>query len=369
MAQNPPTNKQLAAQLGQLTTIVANLATAINNLTTAGGLNPNPLAQQAAATGFALTPGIAAGDNLINFSTKNGLVLYKAGIEPLPTAFDLKAEQVVIFEKELANKVSSMGWNKGAQNITTYKNQDGCTIDLISEYGQINHQTLKTACENFVMQTGIRGQQRAAQNNKHMWRCINDSITKQAKAKVLSYRDDYEINNNGVKKIAAPLLYKTIMRLATLDSNATNRQLRANLRKLTSYAISENGNTDKIHTYFDQNFTQLKARRQNVDDVHSILFKAYLAIPDAEFNTYMRCLHDDWMDQVGEMKNIKFEQLMQCAKAKYNLLVLMGKWGTKTKEQEEIITLKAQLEGMKDATLQISNKLKKAAGKKNDQNK
>ncbi len=46
----------------------------------------------------------------------------------------------------------------------------------------------------------------------------------------------------------------------------------------------------------------------------------------------------------------------------------MGKWGTKTKEQEEIIALKAQLEGMKDAALQISDKLKPAAGKKNDQN-
>ncbi len=207
MAQNPPTNEELAAQLRQLTTIVANLATAVNSLTTAGGVNPNSPAQQAAATGFALTPGLAAGDNLIDFSMKNGLALYKAGIKPLPTAFDLKAEQVVIFEKELANKVSSMGWNKGAQNITTYKNQDGRTINLISEYGQINHQTLKTACEEFVMETGLRGQQRAAQNNEQMWRCTNDSLTEQAKAKVLSYRDDYEINDNGIKKIATPLLH------------------------------------------------------------------------------------------------------------------------------------------------------------------
>ncbi|KAL7461530.1 hypothetical protein ACHAXS_001949 [Conticribra weissflogii] len=133
-----------------------------------------------------------------------------------------------------------MGWNKGMQNIIIYQNQDGRTIDLISEYGQIDHQTLKVACEDFVMETGIRGQQRVAQNNKQMWRCINNSLTKQAKAKVLSYRNDCEINNNGVKKIAAPLLYKTIMHLATLDSNATNHQLCANLRELTSYAICEN---------------------------------------------------------------------------------------------------------------------------------
>ncbi len=254
-----------------------------------------------------------------------------------------------------------MGWNKGIQNITTYLNQDGTTIDLISQYGQIDHQTLKNACEEFVKETGARGQQRAAQNNEQMWRCINDSLTEQAKAKVLSYREDYEIDDNGTKKIAAPLLYKTVMRLATLDSNATDRQLRTNLRELTSYAIRENGNIDKIHTYFDQNYTQLRARGQAVDDVHSILFDAYLAVPDAEFHQYMKRLHDDWMDQVGEMKGIKFEHLMQRAKAKYDLLVSLGKWGTKWQEQEELIALKAQLEGMKDAALQLTKKLKNAS--------
>ncbi len=60
---------------------------------------------------------------------------------------------------------------------------------------------------------------------------------------------------------------------------------------------------------------------------------------------------------------------MKQGKANYNLLVSTGKWGTKTKEQEEIIALKAQLEGLKDAVLQIIDKLKKAAGSKNNQNK
>ncbi len=63
----------------------------------------------------------------------------------------------------------------------------------------------------------------------------------------------------------------------------------------------------------------------------------------------MKCLYDNWMDQVGEMKNIKFEQLMQRMKAKFDLFVSLGIWGTKTNEQEEIVTQKVQLEGMKAA--------------------
>ncbi len=81
-----------------------------------------------------ITPDLTADNNLINFNTKNSLVLFKAGVEPPPTPFDLKEEQVA-FEKELANKVSSMKGNKGAQNITMYQKQDDSTIDLISEKG------------------------------------------------------------------------------------------------------------------------------------------------------------------------------------------------------------------------------------------
>ena len=157
MTGNPPSIEILTAQLWQLTTLVANLATPFNNLDAAGAANPAPV-----VAAFTLTPGLTAGNNLINFNMTNGPALYKAGIEPLPTPFHLKAEQVIVFEKALANKVSSMGWNKGAKKITTYLNQDDLTIDLISEYGQIDHQTLKTTCKEFVKETGARGQQSAA---------------------------------------------------------------------------------------------------------------------------------------------------------------------------------------------------------------
>ncbi len=79
---------------------------------------------------------------------------------------------------------------------------------------------------------------------------------------------------------------------------------------------------------------------QSIYDIHSILFDSYLAVPVTEFNTYMKRLYDNWMDQVGEMKNIKFEQLMHCSKVKVILLISRGKWGKRTMEQEEIIALK-----------------------------
>ena len=66
-----------------------------------------------------------------------------------------------------------------------------------------------------------------------------------------------EINEE--TKVVAPLVYKMIIRLANLDGNATVTALRANLHELTQYAIKENGNINSIHTYFNQNYLQLKA--------------------------------------------------------------------------------------------------------------
>ena len=81
---------------------------------------------------------------------------------------------------------------------------------------------------------------------------------------------------NGKPKVVEPLMYKTIMRLATLVGNTTVTALRANLRELTQYPIKQNGNIDKIHTYFNQNYVQLKAQGQSINHVHTILFDTYL---------------------------------------------------------------------------------------------
>lgn len=42
------------------------------------------------------------------------------------------------------------------------------------------------------------------------------------------------------------------------------------------YMIKKNDNFDEIHTYFNQNNTQLKALGQFIEDVYTILFDAYV---------------------------------------------------------------------------------------------
>ncbi len=99
-----------------------------------------------------------------------------------------------------------MGWKKGGQNITSYQNQDGHVIIHISQYGQIDHQPIKTLFKEFFKETGAYDLQQEAQSNKQMWYYINDLLTEQAKAKVLSYLHYYKKDSYKVKKVAEPLL-------------------------------------------------------------------------------------------------------------------------------------------------------------------
>ena len=173
MAGNAPSNAELAQQIAALTAIVTNLANAI-----AGNqAPPAAAAPPAVAVSFATSPGVAAVEELIDYTTKHSASLYEQGTKALGTPFSMKAAQVVIFEKELQDRASMMGWDKGAQNILKFTNRDGRQISLIAEYVQINAETLKTGCESFILGTGINADKRAAQNNKQMWCCLYNSLT------------------------------------------------------------------------------------------------------------------------------------------------------------------------------------------------
>ena len=247
--------------------------------------------------------------------TKHGASLYKQGTEALGTPFGMKASQVVISEKELQDRASMMGWDKGDQNILKFTNKDDRQISLIAEYGQIDAKTHKTGCKPFILDTGINADKRAEQNNEQMWSCLYNSLTEEDKATLLTYRKDYKILVNSEPKVVAkPLVYKTMMRLATLDGKATVTTLKANLCELTQYAIKENGNINTIHTYFKQNYAHLKACGQSVGDVHAIFFEANLQGPDATFYEYTRRLQEDWMDQTGDMRDAIHKDIMKKAK-------------------------------------------------------
>ncbi len=173
----------------------------------------------------------------------------------LTNGFNMIPKETVIFIKAFQHHTHAMGWTKGTKQITTFTNRDGKSIDIIKNYGQIDKATLKTACEQFCKAGETDSQSCAKQNNMMMKNRLSNSLSMEAKVRLLTYWNDYTFD--GVEY--APLMYKVIMRLATIDSIATTQTLQDNLQNLGVFAATVSGDIDKINSEFDQNYSQIIA--------------------------------------------------------------------------------------------------------------
>ncbi len=122
------------------------------------------------------------------------------------------------------------------------------------------------------------------QNNTMMGICLAKSLTADAQARLLTYQNKYTFD--GVEY--TPLMYKIVMRLATINSVATTQTLLDNLQSLGTFAAMVSGNVDKVSSKFNKNYSQLIARGATIDNPIGILFNAYLVVPCHHFKSYIR---------------------------------------------------------------------------------
>ena len=125
-----------------------------------------------------------------------------------------------------------------------------------------------------------------------MCACLSKTLTASAQAKLLACHSEFTFD--GIEY--APLMYKIIMRLTTMDSVATNQSLRENLQALATFAATVQGDIDKIHEEFDKNYSQLISHGATVDDPIQILFDAYEAVPCYNFKKYIENQQNDYLD-------------------------------------------------------------------------
>jgi hypothetical protein len=282
-----------------------------------------PAGQAPAAVVFANTPQLLHANDLIDYSMKRGSGIHEQGCKTLDDkaltdGFGMTPDQMVVFVKSLTLRATTMGWNAGSKQITTFTNRSGKTVDIIKEYGQIDELTLKTACERFCKAGEADAESWTKQNNTMLAICLGKSLTADAQARLLTYCNEYTFD--GMEY--APLMYKIIMRLATINTVATTQALRDNLNNLGVFAAMVSGDINKINGKFDKNYTQLLARGANVNNPVGLLFDAYHIIPCYNFKMYIRHHYDDYLD--GKLINLTHEALMTSAMHKYDWLRQKG---------------------------------------------
>jgi hypothetical protein len=189
--------------------------------------------------------------------------------------------------------------------------------------------------------------------------CLEKSLTADTQARLLNYRNKYTFD--WVEY--APLVYKIIMHLATINSVATTQTLRDNLQSLGVYAATINGDIDELHNKFDKNYSQLIARGATVDDPIGILFEAYFVVPCHNFKSYICQQYKDYLN--GKLTTITHETLMTLAKQKFDCLKTKGMWGAKSPDGKKIVAMTAALNALK-GQLKLDPKLSAIS---NDRNK
>jgi hypothetical protein len=180
--------------------------------------------------------------------------------------------------------------------------------------------------------------------------CLASSLTSVAQARLLTYRNEYTFD--GVKY--APLLYKIIMRLATINSNATIQTLQENLQNLGVFAATANGDINKIHGEFGRSHLQLLAWGTTIHDPIWLLFDAYSDVPCHNFKEHIHHHHNDWLD--GKLTGMTHETLITFATRKCDYLKTKGTWGAKSPDDEKIVATLAALNALK-GHLKLDDKL------------
>jgi hypothetical protein len=217
---------QLENCIAQLELLVQNLTNQNTNLTNeVAALNAAAAAAPAAVAPVGVVPPVAPApvifaenpgrydvEHPIDFTTRLGANVYDRAIKPLPKLFNMKPNQTVVFSQSVVDRCTEIGLSVGTKNITKFINGTGTSIDLITQYDQITMAEIQAQCDRFILPGGADINMQVAQNNNMMAIFLMASLTKEATARLTPYRNKYTING----KIVGPLLYKVIMRQATI---------------------------------------------------------------------------------------------------------------------------------------------------------
>jgi len=301
------------------------------------------------AAPFALTPGQANPTQPLDYTSTIGIKIWNEATASLPLKFNVEGKEVNQFCRDLQVRAKQQGWDATGADIITVAADANTTYNVITEYGRLTVEQITTAAQTYVAD-----QTRQAQNNEQMLHCIDNSLTKEGKLKILAEQDKYTITVGGVEYESATLLLKLLMQKGIVDTRATASFFRENLSSLDTHMATVNSDIEKFNEYVKVNAEGLKARGERCDDLMINLFKGYLSVSDREFVRYMQQKKDNYDD--GE--DMSPESLQTLALNKYDTLTKQDKWNAKSAEQKQIVALTAEMNKIKDVNLRLAQSIK-----------
>ena len=308
---------------------------------------PNPPAQAAAP--FALAPGLAVAGPL-DFADKNHIKMSDNATKSLAPLFDLQAKSMHVFIGQIRDRSNLYGWK---DILTIPVTRAGITenFNLLDHYGEISVSDVR----NHALATWINANDRNSQNSFMLFTLLKESLAPEALAIIQNMQEQYYVAG----KPDGPSLFKVIISKAHVDTRATSTVIRMNLSSLDTYILKINCNISTFNEYVRAQVYALAARGEQTQDLLVNLFKAYFVVSDRAFKSYIE-QHQNAYDD-GE--DISYETLMSKAENKYKALVERDQWNEKSKEEEQIVALNAELKEV-NKKLKLAGKYSKKDNKK-----
>lgn len=294
---------------------------------------------------FAFSPARLNND-LLDFTVISDSKLHYKAILPLEDKFDLSSEKIRGFLSAFNDRARHVNW------VTTLQiTVDGVQLNLAMNYGSITLLQVKQHAEVY-----FNAMNRDLQNSTQIYQCLSQSLTTEAKAKVILDSEKYTIG----QETDGLLYFKVIMSLAQVDTRATISVIRTRLSSLDSKMLDSNDDIKSFNRFVKSNLNDLAARGETTTDLLINLFKAYRLCKDDDFKLWLKMEEQQYYK--GSAINPK--ELMDQADNLYQSLVDTNQWLSESESDQKIVALTAQIQSLKDAKAKPQQQMEKKNNKK-----
>ena len=148
-----------------------------------------------------------------------------------------------------------------------------------------------------------------------------------------------------------------IIHRASINIRASTFLFRQRLVRSPLYLQAKDYDVKVFNEYIADILFNLRARGETAPDTLIHLFNAYKSAPDEDFVTYIKSKETLYEEEEIELDP---DSLMELALTKYNTYCKQGTWNQLSKEQEEIIALKAQVNKLENTKKSSPNRRENA---------
>jgi hypothetical protein len=288
---------------------------------------------------FARTPA-EAHTGVLDYTNPVHIKIYTKAGASLPTKFSTATPDVKVLRTEFQSHATEFGLT-GIFSVNISKPGDPPRMrSLLTHHGEIT--LLQATVHANVI---VDSNDRRTQNDTLALLCLKASINETTTRAMVSESDLYTTGQTGDKE-SGILFYKVLLSKAEVDTNATAKAVRMNLSHLDQYMREEAKNNILLfNTYVRDQMNILSSRGQDSPDLLSHVFEGYLECSDQDFHAFAREAerHFDM-----NKEEYTWESLLAQGEQQYSIAKTKSKWMHLSKEQEEIISLRAEIQRQSD---------------------